>query len=92
MLGVKEKFRLHGQYRQNPHILAMSALLTTTMRAMKDTVEYLEQEGLRDKVKIYCRRRSHIRGIRQFHRRRRLCDGRRLGHRSLQGAYRGIIK
>lgn len=35
-----------------PHIVAMSALLTTTMPAMKDTIEYLEQEGLRDQIKI----------------------------------------
>lgn len=36
----------------NPQIVAMSALLTTTMPAMKETIEYLEQEGLRDKVKV----------------------------------------
>jgi len=36
----------------NPQIVAMSALLTTTMPAIKETIEYLEQEGLRDKVKV----------------------------------------
>lgn len=36
----------------NPQIVAMSALLTTTMPAIKETIEYIEQEGLRDKVKI----------------------------------------
>ncbi|MGE5598534.1 MAG: corrinoid protein [Bacteroidota bacterium] len=35
-----------------PHHLAMSALLTTTMPAMKDTVEALKAAGLRDKVKV----------------------------------------
>lgn len=36
----------------NPQIVAMSALLTTTMPAMKETIEYLVEEGLRDQVKI----------------------------------------
>ena len=33
-------------------ILGMSAMLTTTMYAMQDTIEALEEAGLRDKVKI----------------------------------------
>jgi len=33
-------------------VLAMSALLTTTMLAMKDTIETLKEEGLRDRVKV----------------------------------------
>ncbi len=33
-------------------VIAMSALLTTTMPAMKDTIEALKSEGERDKVKI----------------------------------------
>jgi len=33
-------------------IVAMSALLTTTMLSMKDTIELLKEEGLRDKVKV----------------------------------------
>ena len=41
--SVKEK---------QPDILAMSALLTTTMVEMKRTISALEAEGLRDKVKI----------------------------------------
>lgn len=36
----------------NADILAMSALLTTTMFKMKDTIELLQEEGLRDKVKV----------------------------------------
>ena len=35
-----------------PDILALSALLTTTMPAMKDIIELLEEEELRDKVKV----------------------------------------
>ncbi|MDZ7672800.1 MAG: hypothetical protein U5K53_08240 [Halanaerobiales bacterium] len=30
----------------------MSALLTTTMLSMKDTIEVLKEEGLRDSVKV----------------------------------------
>ena len=33
-------------------IVAMSALLTSTMGAMGDTIELLKKEGLRDKVKV----------------------------------------
>lgn len=36
----------------NPDIVAMSALLTTTMPGMKETIDLLEEEGLRDKVKV----------------------------------------
>lgn len=36
----------------NPDILAMSALLTTTMVNMKSTIDMLVEEGLRDKVKV----------------------------------------
>ena len=38
--------------KQKPQILALSALLTTTMPAMKDTVEALKQAGVRDQVKV----------------------------------------
>jgi len=36
----------------NPDIVAMSALLTTTMSKMKDVIEALKEAGLRDKVKV----------------------------------------
>lgn len=36
----------------NPDVLAMSALLTTTMLSMQDTIEVLKEEGLRESVKI----------------------------------------
>jgi 5-methyltetrahydrofolate--homocysteine methyltransferase len=35
-----------------PDVLGMSALLTTTMRAMESTIKELEEAGLRDKVKV----------------------------------------
>lgn len=37
---------------EEPHVLGLSALLTTTMLSMKETIEVLREEGLRDKVKI----------------------------------------
>ncbi len=36
----------------NPGVIGMSALLTVTMLSMKDTLELLEEEGLRSKVKV----------------------------------------
>lgn len=36
----------------NAQILAMSALLTTTMKYQKETIELLIKKGLRDKVKV----------------------------------------
>jgi 5-methyltetrahydrofolate--homocysteine methyltransferase len=39
--------------RENkPQFLALSALLTTTMTAMKETMEALEEAGIRDRVKV----------------------------------------
>lgn len=37
---------------QQPQIVGMSALLTTTMRSMGHTIKALEEAGLRDKIKI----------------------------------------
>jgi len=53
-LGVDispEKFAEAVKEHQ-PDVVAMSALLTTTMLAMKDTIDVLVEEGLRDKVKV----------------------------------------
>lgn len=36
----------------NPDIVGMSAMLTTTMMQMKETIEHLKNEGLRDSVKV----------------------------------------
>ena len=38
--------------KHNPDIVAMSALLTTTMVEMENVIESLKKSGLRDKVKI----------------------------------------
>jgi corrinoid protein of di/trimethylamine methyltransferase len=38
--------------QKKPQILALSALLTTTMVAMKDTIEALQQAGIRGQVKV----------------------------------------
>ncbi len=38
--------------QHEPDVLGMSALLTTTMRAMGHTIKALEEAGLRDRVKV----------------------------------------
>ncbi len=35
-----------------PQVIGLSALLTTTMLVMKDVIELLKEEGLRDRVKV----------------------------------------
>ncbi|MDE2134653.1 MAG: corrinoid protein [Alphaproteobacteria bacterium] len=53
-LGVNvepEKF-VTAVKEKNARIVAMSALLTTTMPAMKTTIEALKQAGIRDQVKV----------------------------------------
>ena len=53
-LGVDispEKF-VEAVKEHKPNIVAMSALLTTTMLSMKDTIAALKQEGLREDVKV----------------------------------------
>lgn len=53
-LGVDvsaEQF-VHEIKRTEADIVAMSALLTTTMNSMKVTIEEVRKAGLRDKVKI----------------------------------------
>ncbi len=46
-----EKF-IQVTQEEQPDIVAMSALLTTTMQMMKQTVDAFATAGLRDKVKI----------------------------------------
>lgn len=53
-LGVDvppEKF-VEAVNEKNADIVALSALLTTTMPAMKDTIDALTEHGIRDKVKV----------------------------------------
>ena len=49
---VKPETFVAAVREQQPKLLGLSALLTTTMLAMKDTIEALEEAGLRDSVKI----------------------------------------
>jgi 5-methyltetrahydrofolate--homocysteine methyltransferase len=46
-----EKF-VEAVKQHQPEVLGMSAMLTTTMRAMGYTIKALEEAGLRDRVKI----------------------------------------
>ncbi len=46
-----EKF-IEAIKEHQPNIVGMSALLTTTMRAMGHTIQAIEEAGLRDQVKI----------------------------------------
>jgi 5-methyltetrahydrofolate--homocysteine methyltransferase len=53
-LGVNvdaEKF-VKGAQEHNAQVVGMSALLTTTMGAMKTTIEAFKEAGVRDQVKI----------------------------------------
>ena len=38
--------------RLNPNIVGISALLTSTMRKQQEIIEFLKEQGLRDKVKV----------------------------------------
>ncbi len=49
---VKAETFVAAVREHQPKILGLSALLTTTMPAMKTTIEALEEAGLRDSVKI----------------------------------------
>ncbi len=46
-----EKF-VEGIKEHQPNVVGMSAMLTTTMRAMAHTIKAIEEAGLRDQVKI----------------------------------------
>jgi 5-methyltetrahydrofolate--homocysteine methyltransferase len=49
-IGSEEFVEAVREYK--PHIVGMSALLTTTMRSMESTIKELEEAGLRDTVKV----------------------------------------
>ena len=51
-VDVKPEHFIAAVKDKKPHIVAMSALLTTTMRAMKTTIDALQQAGVRQHVKI----------------------------------------
>lgn len=47
----EEKFLEHVQ-KEQPDLLALSALLSTTMPYLKTTIDVLQENGVRDKIKI----------------------------------------
>lgn len=49
--AAPEKF-IEAIKEHQPEIVGMSAMLTTTMRAMGHTIKAIEEAGLRDKVKV----------------------------------------
>ncbi|HHY48049.1 MAG TPA: cobalamin-binding protein [Firmicutes bacterium] len=49
---VSEKRFVEAVRSENPDFLGMSALLTTTMPAMKTTIDALKEAGLRESVKV----------------------------------------
>jgi 5-methyltetrahydrofolate--homocysteine methyltransferase len=49
---IKPEIFVAAVREHQPNILGLSALLTTTMPAMKDTIEALQEAGLRGSVKI----------------------------------------
>ncbi len=51
-INVKSEDFLKAVREENPDILAMSALLTTTSAEQKNVIQGLVKEGLRDKVKV----------------------------------------
>ena len=51
-LSLRKKAPWSVIKEHQPDILGMSALLTTTMRGMKETIQALEEAKLRHKVKV----------------------------------------
>lgn len=51
-VGVPADEFVQAVRKHHPHIVAMSAMITSTMTEMKTTIEELGNNGLRDKVKI----------------------------------------
>lgn len=51
-IDVRAKDFIDGINEYKPDILAMSALLTTTMGEQREVLRKLEEEGLRDRVKV----------------------------------------
>jgi len=51
-IDVPPKRFIEAIQEQEPDVVGLSALLTTTMDAMQDTINAIEEAGLRDKIKI----------------------------------------
>ena len=50
--GVSPEKFVNAVVEHKPQAIAMSALLTTTMHSMKNTISALEEAGLRGNVKV----------------------------------------
>ncbi len=51
-IDVEPEVFVQGIKDHEPDIVGMSAMLTTTMLAMKATIDLIKKEGLRDKVRV----------------------------------------
>lgn len=51
-VNVSAKKFAEAVKKYNPDLLAMSALLSTTMNEQKKTISFLEKENIRDKIKV----------------------------------------
>ncbi len=51
-INVKGEDFLNAVKENNPNILAMSALLTTTAAEQKNVIRSLKEEGIRDNIKV----------------------------------------
>lgn len=51
-VDVKPETFVDTVREKRPDVIGLSALLTTTMPSMKNTIEALEESGMRDKVKV----------------------------------------
>jgi 5-methyltetrahydrofolate--homocysteine methyltransferase len=51
-VDVKPQFFVEAVTKHKPDVLGMSALLTTTMIKMKETIAAIQEAGLREKVKV----------------------------------------
>ena len=50
--GIKPQEFVEGVKKHKPDIVGMSALLTTTMPKMEETIEAIKEAGIRDQVKV----------------------------------------
>ena len=67
---------------ERPQVLALSALLTTTMPEMRKVIAALTQAGVRETVKVIVGGAPVNQNLRQRHRRRRVRQGRGRSHRA----------
>jgi 5-methyltetrahydrofolate--homocysteine methyltransferase len=51
-IDIPKELFIKATRERNPQLLALSALLTTTMPRMKEVIDILEREGLREQVKV----------------------------------------